>query len=64
MPRRHRRRNALAHGRTLCLLMPAPAHFPKQSILGLPLFAGRYAVFDRAAAGGTGVVRVAQARDG
>ena len=57
-------RNALAHGRTLCLLMPAPAHFPKQSILGLPLFAGRYAVFDRAAAGGTGVVRVAQARDG
>lgn len=56
-------RNALAHGRTLCLLMRQLPHFPKQSILGLPLFAGRYAVFDRAAADGVGVVRFAAARD-
>ena len=55
-------RNALAHGQTLCLLMRGLAHFPNQSILGLPLFAGRYTVFDRAAAGGLGVVRVAEAR--
>ena len=53
--------NALSAGQSLFLLMPGLAHFPKQSILGLPLFAGRYAVFDRRAAG-TGTVRLAQAR--
>jgi hypothetical protein len=53
--------NALNAGQALFLLMPGLAHFPKQSILGLPLFAGRYAVFDRRAAG-TGTVRLAQAR--
>src|SRR5690606_29619232 len=52
-------RNALKPGQTLCLLAPALAHFGGQSILGLPLFAGRYAVFDRGGAGGTGVVRLA-----
>lgn len=57
-------RNALAHGQTLCLLMRQLPGFPKQSILGLPLFAGRYAVFDRAAGDGLGVVRFAGARDG
>lgn len=54
--------NALGRGRSLCLLMPQLPHFPRQSILGLPLFAGRYAVFDRAAAHGLGVVRFAAAR--
>ena len=52
-------RNALKPGQTLCLLAPALAHFGGQSILGLPLFAGRYAVFDRDRAGGAGVVRLA-----
>lgn len=54
-------RNALAHGQALCLLMRQLPHFPKQSILGLPLFVGRYAVFDRAAADGVGIVRFAKA---
>ena len=53
--------NALNAGQALFLLAPGLAHFPRQSILGLPLFAGRYAVFDRRAAG-TGTVRLAQAR--
>lgn len=53
--------NALHAGQTICLLMPQLPHFPKQSILGLPLFAGRYAVFDRQAGGGLGVVRLASA---
>lgn len=53
--------NALKAGQSLFLLAPGLEHFPRQSILGLPLFAGRYAVFDRRA-GGLGVVRLAQAR--
>lgn len=57
-------RNALAHGQSVCLLMGQLAHFPKQSILGLPLFAGRYAVFDRRTGDATGVVRFAAAREG
>ena len=52
-------RNALAHGQSLFLLVRGLAHFPRQSILGLPLFAGRYAVFDRSAGNGLGVVRFA-----
>lgn len=55
-------RNALRAGETLCLLSPALPHFGGQSILGLPLFAGRYVVFDRSGAGGLGVVRMAAAR--
>ncbi|KFN46231.1 hypothetical protein N790_02185 [Arenimonas malthae CC-JY-1] len=54
--------NALRTGQRLCLLMGQLPHFPRQSILGLPLFAGRYAVFDRSAGGGLGVVRFADAR--
>lgn len=54
-------RNALQAGQSLCLLMPQLPHWPAQSILGLPLFAGRYAVFDRRAKG-AGIVRFAQAR--
>ena len=54
--------NALAHGQALCLLMPQLPTFPKQSILGLPLFAGRYAVFDRRADHGLGRVRFADGR--
>ena len=53
--------NALNAGQALFLLMPGLAHFASQSILGLPLFAGRYSVFDRRA-GGLGTVRLAQAR--
>ena len=53
--------NALNAGQALFLLMAGLPDFPRQSILGLPLFAGRYAVFDRRAAG-TGTVRLAQAR--
>lgn len=53
--------NALNAGQALFLLAPGLPHFASQSILGLPLFAGRYAVFDRRA-GGTGTVRLAQAR--
>lgn len=53
--------NALHSGQTICLLMAQLPHFPKQSILGLPVFAGRYAVFDRRAGGGLGVVRLAAA---
>lgn len=54
--------NALAAGQCQCLLMAQLPHFPRQSILGLPLFAGRYSVFDREAADGLGVVRMAAAR--
>lgn len=56
-------RNALRAGLSICLLAPPLAHFGGQSILGLPLFAGRYAVFDRGAAGAAGLVRIAAARD-
>ena len=53
--------NALHAGQTICLLMAQLPNFPKQSILGLPLFAGRYSVFDRQAGGGLGRVRLADA---
>lgn len=55
--------NALRTGQRLCLLMGQLPHFPRQSILGLPLFAGRYAVFDRSAGGGLGVARFATSRE-
>jgi hypothetical protein len=54
-------RNALGRGQTLCLLMAPLPHFPHQAILGLPLFAGRYCIFDRRAGDGLGQVRLADA---
>jgi hypothetical protein len=54
-------RNALRWGQTLCLLMAPLPDFPRQAILGLPLFAGRYSVFDRHDGGGQGQVRLADA---
>jgi len=39
--------DAARAGLRLCLLGSAPAGWPSQSILGLPLMAGRYIVFDR-----------------
>jgi hypothetical protein len=52
-------RNALRAGQSYFLLMAQMPHWPKQSILGLPLLAGYYCVFDRR---GTGVLRVAKAQ--
>lgn len=54
-------RNAMFAGQSFFLLMPQLAGWPNQSILGLPLMAGRYCVFDRSADGGLGRVRVAPA---
>ncbi|TNJ35650.1 pepsin-like aspartic protease [Arenimonas terrae] len=54
-------RNALRHGQTLCLLMAPLPDFPRQAILGLPLFAGHYSVFDRRGGSGQGQVRLATA---
>lgn len=54
--------NAPGPGECLCLLAPPPPHFTDRSLLGLPVFAGRYAIFDRAAGQGLGVVRFAAAR--
>ncbi|MBY4599384.1 hypothetical protein K3217_28080 [bacterium BD-1] len=56
-------RNAPAPGECLCLLAPPPPSFRGRSLLGLPVFAGRYAVFDRGAGQGLGSVRFATARD-
>lgn len=54
-------RNALRAGQAWCLLMSQLAGWPNQSILGLPLLADRYCLFDRSAANG-GCVRVARAK--
>lgn len=51
--------NALRAGQSLFLLMPQLPHFPRQSILGLPVLAGRYTVFDRTSDDGVGRVRLA-----
>lgn len=56
-------RNAPGHGYCLCLLAPPPPGFVDCALLGLPVFAGRYAIFDRAAAAGQGVLRIANARN-
>lgn len=40
-------KNALKAGQSLCLLMPQLPHFGGQSILGLPMMAERYVVFER-----------------
>ncbi len=55
-------RNAMFAGQAFFLLMPQLPGWPNQSILGLPLMAGRFCVFDRDADGGRGRVRVASAR--
>jgi hypothetical protein len=52
-------RNALRAGQSYFLLMDQMPHWPKQSILGLPLLSGYYCIFDRR---GTGVLRVAKAQ--
>jgi hypothetical protein len=54
-------RNAMRAGQAYFLLMGQLKGWPNQSILGLPLLADRYCVFDRSAANG-GCVRVARAR--
>jgi hypothetical protein len=54
-------RNAMRAGQAYFLLASQLQGWPNQSILGLPLLAGRYCVFDRSAANG-GCVRVARAR--
>ena len=54
-------RNAMRAGQAYCLLMSQLKNWPNQSILGLPLLAEKYCVFDRSA-GDNGVVRVAKAR--
>ena len=62
-PSRYWARNAPWPGESLCLLAPPPPHFTDRSLLGLPVFAGRYAVFDRCAGQGLGTVRFADARE-
>lgn len=54
-------RNAMRAGQAYFLLMQQLAHWPNQTILGLPLLAERYCVFDRSADNG-GCIRVAKAR--
>lgn len=54
-------RNAMKAGQAYFLLMRQLPHWPDQSILGLPLLAEKYCVFDRSA-GENGCVRVAKAR--
>lgn len=54
--------NALNAGQSMFLLMPQLPNWPDQSILGLPLMAGRYCVFDRRV-DPLGVLRVAKARE-
>ncbi|GGA83827.1 hypothetical protein GCM10011521_22790 [Arenimonas soli] len=54
--------NAHRPGQCLCLLAAPLPHFTGQSLLGLPLFAGRYAIFDRSGGSGLGTVRFATAR--
>jgi hypothetical protein len=53
--------NALHAGECFFLLLDQLPQWPNQSILGLPLFCGRYVVFDRRVEG-TGVVRFADLR--
>jgi len=57
-------RNAMQAGQAYFMLMNQLPHWPNQSILGLPLLAERYCVFDRSECrdGECGRVRVAKAR--
>lgn len=54
-------RNAMQAGQSYCLLMNQLPKWANQSILGLPLLAEKYCVFDRSAPNG-GCVYVAKAR--
>ncbi|AWV05933.1 pepsin-like aspartic protease [Marilutibacter maris] len=54
-------RNAMYAGESFFLLMPQLPGWPNESILGLPLMADRYCLFDRSADGGLGRVRIAPA---
>ena len=54
--------NGLLPGQCVCLLAAPLPHFAGQSLLGLPLFADRYAIFDRSSGSGLGTVRFATAR--
>lgn len=54
--------NSPAVGQCTCLLAAPLPHFAGQALLGLPVFAGRYAVFDRGGPG-DGLVRFAKARE-
>lgn len=54
-------RNAMRAGQAYCLLASQLKNWPNQSILGLPLLAEKYCIFDRSADNG-GCVRVAKAR--
>jgi Xylanase inhibitor C-terminal/Eukaryotic aspartyl protease len=58
-PSRYWQRNALYAGRSMCLLMREVPGWANQSVLGLPLLAGRYCIFDRRH-DSTGRVRVAR----
>ena len=60
-PAHYWQRNALRAGQACFLLMEQLAGWAKQTILGLPLLAGHYVVFDRAAANG-GCLRIATAK--
>lgn len=53
-------RNALRAGQACFLLMSQLPHWPNQSILGLPMMADHYCLFDRGAPNG-GCLRVAKA---
>ena len=57
-------RNAMRAGQAYFLLMNQLPHWPNQTILGLPLLAERYCVFDRSDCrdGDCGRIRVAKAR--
>lgn len=57
-------RNAMRAGQAYFLLMNQLPHWPNQSILGLPLLAERYCIFDRSECreGDCGRIRVAKAR--
>lgn len=54
-------RNAMYAGESFFLLASQLPGWPNESILGLPLMAGRYCLFDRSADGGRGRVRIAPA---
>jgi hypothetical protein len=60
-PAHYWQRNALRAGQAMFLLMDQLPGWAKQTILGLPLLAGHYVVFDRAAADG-GRLRFATAK--
>jgi hypothetical protein len=60
-PAHYWQRNALRAGQACFLLMDQLTGWAKQTILGLPLLAGHYVVFDRVAANG-GCLRIATAK--